>query len=53
MTNYETTWYASTYAAYQKVVDESAIGPIRKVVVHDGHFGPVEIGCIAEISSPG
>jgi predicted dehydrogenase len=48
ITNYETTWYASTYAAYRMAVDEGALGPIRKVVVHDGHFGPVEIGCNAE-----
>ncbi len=45
ITNYETTWYASTYAAYQVAVKEGALGPVRKVVVHDGHFGPVEIGC--------
>ena len=45
ITNYETTWYASTYAAYHSAVEEGALGPIRKVVVHDGHFGPVEIGC--------
>lgn len=45
ITNYETTWYASTYAAYRSAVEEAALGPIRKVVVHDGHFGPVEIGC--------
>lgn len=45
LTNYETSWYASTYAAYQKVVNEGQVGDIRKVVVHDGHFGPVEIGC--------
>jgi predicted dehydrogenase len=48
ITNYETTWYASTYAAYHMAVEEGALGPIRKVVVHDGHFGPVEIGCNAE-----
>ena len=48
LTNYETTWYASTYAAYRMAVAEGALGPIRKVVVHDGHFGPVEIGCGAE-----
>jgi predicted dehydrogenase len=45
ITNFETTWYASTYAAYRSAVEEAALGPIRKVVVHDGHFGPVEIGC--------
>lgn len=48
ITNYETTWYASTYAAYRMAVEEKTLGPIRKVVVNDGHFGPVEIGCGAE-----
>jgi predicted dehydrogenase len=48
ITNYETNWYASTYAAQRMAVVEGALGPIRKVVVHDGHFGPVEIGCSAE-----
>jgi predicted dehydrogenase len=48
ITNYETNWYASTYAAYRMVVEQQALGEIRKVVVHDGHFGPVEIGCNAE-----
>lgn len=45
LTNYETSWYASNYAAYHQVVDDHRIGEIRKVVVHDGHRGPVEIGC--------
>ena len=45
LTNYETSWYASTYAAYQQVVTEGRFGAIRKVVAHDGHRGPVEIGC--------
>jgi predicted dehydrogenase len=48
ITNYETTWYASTYAAYRMAIEEDALGSIRKVVVHDGHGGPVEIGCNAE-----
>ena len=48
ITNYETTWYASTYAAQRLAVAEGALGPIRKIVVHDGHFGPAEIGCNAE-----
>jgi predicted dehydrogenase len=48
ITNYETTWYASTYAAYRMAVQEEAVGSIRKVVMHDGHAGPVEIGCNAE-----
>jgi predicted dehydrogenase len=47
ITNYETTWYASTYAAYHMAVEQGALGAIRKMVVHDGHGGPVEIGCSA------
>ncbi len=43
MVNYETTWYRSNRAVYN-LVHERAIGEIRKVVVHDGHRGPKEIG---------
>src|SRR5437016_6207553 len=42
LANYETSWYRSNQAAY-KLVHDGAIGEIRKVVVHDGHEGPVEI----------
>lgn len=41
LTNYETTWYGSHYKA-EEVLD--TLGSIRKVVVHDGHQGPKEIG---------
>lgn len=44
LTNYETTWYGSTHQAYAMVKDENQIGDIRKIVVHDGHPGPKEIG---------
>jgi predicted dehydrogenase len=44
LTNYETTWYGSNQKAYTLVNSENAIGPIRKMVVHDGHPGPLEIG---------
>ncbi len=44
LTNYETTWYASNHKSYAMVHDEGAIGEIRKIVVHDGHQGPKEIG---------
>ncbi|CAA9228308.1 MAG: NADH-dependent dyhydrogenase [uncultured Adhaeribacter sp.] len=44
LTNYETTWYGSNYQAYQMVQKDQAIGAIRKIVVHDGHQGPKEIG---------
>lgn len=42
LVNYETTWYTSNRAAYNEVRD-GHIGPIRRVVVHDGHEGPKEI----------
>lgn len=43
--NYETTWYPGNHAAYAMVHDRKEIGEIRKIVVHDGHRGPKEIGC--------
>ena len=43
LVNYETTWYSSNKAAYDQV-RENRIGEIRRVVVHDGHQGPKEIG---------
>jgi len=43
LVNYETSWYRSNHAAYD-LVHEGALGKIRKVVVHDGHQGPKEIG---------
>src|SRR5450432_1812272 len=47
LVNYETSWYRSNHAAYDMVHDKS-IGDIRKVVVHDGHQGPKEIGVSPE-----
>ena len=43
LVNYETSWYRSNHGAYD-LVHEGALGDIRKVVVHDGHSGPKEIG---------
>jgi glucose-fructose oxidoreductase len=43
LVNYETTWYASNKAAYDEV-EQGRLGAIRRVVVHDGHEGPKEIG---------
>ncbi|HEY5706230.1 MAG TPA: Gfo/Idh/MocA family oxidoreductase [Terrimicrobiaceae bacterium] len=51
LTNYETTWYPSGYTAFQLVHDDEALGPIRKVVVRDGHFGPKEAGAASEFVS--
>ena len=31
LTNYETTWYASGYTAFQLVHGDKAVGPIRKM----------------------
>jgi len=43
--NYETTWYPANHAAYAMVHDRREIGDLRKIVIHDGHRGPKEIGC--------
>jgi predicted dehydrogenase len=43
LTNYETTWYASNTAA-NTLLASGRIGELRKLVVHDGHRGPKEIG---------
>ena len=43
LVNYETSWYRSNHAAHD-LVHEGALGDVRKVVVHDGHKGPKEIG---------
>lgn len=43
--NYETTWYPANHAAYSLVHEKREIGDLRKIVVHDGHQGPKEIGC--------
>jgi len=43
LVNYETTWYPSNQEAYNEV-EQGKLGVVRKVVVHDGHEGPKEIG---------
>ena len=48
LTNYETTWYPSNQQINVMINEQQAIGSIRKMVVHDGHQGPKEIGCSAE-----
>ncbi len=44
LTDFETSWYPSTEKTYQLVNDSNFVGKIRKVVIHDGHQGPKEIG---------
>jgi predicted dehydrogenase len=51
LTNYETTWYPSGYTAFNLVHHDKAIGPIRKVVIRDGHFGPKELDVAPEFLS--
>lgn len=48
LVNYETTWYSGNHEAYRMVNEQNAVGEIRKMVVHDGHRGPREIGCSEE-----
>jgi predicted dehydrogenase len=48
LTNYETSWYSTTHAAFDIAVTRGELGKIRKVVVHDGHRGPKEIGVSPE-----
>ena len=45
ITNYETTWYAGHYEAFDMIHRQGLLGELRKVVIMDGHTGPKEIGC--------
>jgi predicted dehydrogenase len=47
LTNYETTWYATNHKAFA-LAQHGDLGRLRKVVVHDGHEGPMEIGVNSE-----
>ncbi|WP_251808417.1 Glucose--fructose oxidoreductase [Arenibacter antarcticus] len=47
LTNYETSWYATNHKA-NEIVQAGKIGDLRKIVVHDGHKGPKEIGVSKE-----
>ncbi len=51
LTNYETTWYGSNHRAYAMTIGDKAIGEVRKMVIHDGHQGPKEIGVTPEFLS--
>lgn len=43
LVNYETTWYPSNRALFD-LLRQNRLGVLRKVVIHDGHQGPKEIG---------
>ena len=42
LVNYETSWYGSNAEVLRDVAD-GKVGTVHKVVVHDGHNGPIEI----------
>lgn len=44
LVNLETTWYPTTQESYVIAREERRLGPLRKIVVRDGHRGPKEIG---------
>lgn len=48
LTNYETSWYGSNKKAFELIHSEKKIGPIKRIVFHTGHPGPIEIGCNIE-----
>lgn len=50
LTNYETTWYPANHKAYE-MIRNGNIGKMARINVHDGHQGPVEIGCSPEFLS--
>lgn len=50
LTNYETTWYSTNQYVYE-LVKKDAVGPVRKMIVHDGHEGPIEIGCSRDFTN--
>lgn len=48
LTNFETSWYPTTVKTYELVNDSNYLGSVKKVVIHDGHQGPKEIGVSKE-----
>jgi glucose-fructose oxidoreductase len=42
LVDYETSWYPSSRAAHD-LLEQGALGEVRKVVIHDGHRGPKAI----------
>jgi len=44
LTDYETSWYPSTAKSFELANDSNFVGNLTKVIIHDGHQGPKEIG---------
>jgi predicted dehydrogenase len=51
LTDFETSWYPTTAKTFELINDSNYVGDIKKVVVHNGHQGPKEIGCANEFLS--
>ncbi|MDJ0654190.1 MAG: Gfo/Idh/MocA family oxidoreductase [Xanthomonadales bacterium] len=47
LTNYETTWYPTNHRT-REVLQSGDIGPLRKLIVRDGHKGPAKLGINSE-----
>ncbi|WP_207895680.1 Gfo/Idh/MocA family protein [Sphingobacterium alimentarium] len=50
ITNYETTWYPTMQKSYD-LLKNKAVGDVRKVIIRDGHKGPVRINLEPEFLS--
>ena len=48
LTNYETSWYGSTYEAFRLLNQQGKLGDLKRLEFNTGHPGPVEIGCNPE-----
>lgn len=47
ITNYETTWYPTMKKTYD-LISQRTIGDLKKVIIRDGHKGPVNINLETE-----
>jgi predicted dehydrogenase len=48
LVNYASTWDPVNTLAHDTIIEQNAIGRIRKIIFYKGHSGPKEIGCSAE-----
>jgi predicted dehydrogenase len=48
LVNYQSTWEPVNTLLRDMVIEQKAIGDIRKIVFYKGHSGPKEIGCSPE-----
>jgi len=48
LVNYYTTWEPANTLMRDTIIEQKAIGEIRKIVFYKGHSGPKEIGCSPE-----